>query len=569
MRASPVIKDERLSRIVPHIRALALPIAMCLGTVLLSAICFFYVVGVKRFGNLYWTLQPSAVFGLSAAEKAQGLTPLYRDRKGEWGFDGQCYYRMSNDPFIRDDVKYHLDAPGYRYQRIFPSLLARLLSYLTFQRFVSPGIYYASLFLLYAGGVFALMTYLRTEGESMWYALPWALFFGTQYSLWNGTVDAASDALLILSVLAIVLRKEWFYAAAMSAACLTRETLGLVAAAFWVQGTLASLSERKKFGPAVGVRALPLAAVLSWNLYVRSRLIPLPLSQVLAAINLPFRGFLGAFVAQLNGGQIPAGLIGLYVYGALIVSAIWITYRMAKLRLRLMALFPYTVLFACVGYAVMDGYGNFLRVSSVLLAIIALCLPHLKSTMRTVAIAVLVGSAGLGFLLAYMNLRETIVVPPAVYNSSVPGAPVKPKRQSYNCDLKLAGVRVRPDATVPLGSLFTPPYLVADVEGQNLSESELRKNQDPVGKATYFTYRWVDGTGKVLLYPQPLRSSLPNDVAPGARFSGRMLVFPPDVPGNYDLRLSLLDEGEAEFDLAGKCRAVLGVHVGRHDIQLR
>jgi hypothetical protein len=221
----------------------------------------------------------------------------------------------------------------------------------------------------------------------------------------------------------------------------------------------------------------------------------------------------------------------------------------------------------------MNDRGNYLRVSTVLLAITSLCLPYLKNGTRKVAIGVLAGSTVIGFALSYAYQHDTIVTSPnkynsSLYNSSPAGAPLKPKRQSYNCELKLSGLEVRPDVTMPLGSLFTIPYVVADVQGQNRSEADLRKNSDLTAKATFLTYRWIDSSGRALMTPS-LRSSLTTDVPPGSRFSGQILVLPPDKPGNYDLQLSMIEEGEAMFDLAGDCRAVVRIHAEPHDVQPR
>jgi hypothetical protein len=64
------------------------------------------------------------------------------------------------------------------------------------------------------------------------------------------------------------------------------------------------------------------------------------------------------------------------------------------------------------------------------------------------------------------------------------------------------------------------------------------------------SYRWMDLGGRAVVL-DGLRTLLPRDLGPGESVAVDAKVAPPEVPGPYVLRLSLVQEGVAWFDAAG------------------
>lgn len=573
MAPSHATADPVLSRTASRMSSPRLGFWSSLGVsiaaVLFSTIFVLHHIGHVRFGNWYWALQPSAIFGLSESETVQGLTPLYRNYGEEYGFDGQFYYRISNDLFIRHDVKLHLDAPSYRYARIFPPAFARLLSVFLFSRYVTPGIYYLAMLMLYAVGVFSLASYLHHHGSPVWYVLPWALFFGVQYALVTGAVDAAGDALLISAcVLAFERRRTWIYALCMSATVLTRDTYAVIALGFLILH-IASAVKNKKYN-ALFAYSLPPIAGGSWEVYVRSRLQAFPLSEMLRLVNLPFAAFFVTAkfwaTARFASTETRYNLLALLVYLIMVLAAVAIFLSLSVRRAVFAPLFAYTLILCCLGHNVMDSDTNYLRVSSVALGLLALALPCTSGRWRALCVSTLIGTGLASLLLLNRYDLRAQIAPPVIYNSSLSGAPHKQRRLDFSCDLRPVSIAVRPDVTIPIGWAFATPYFAVQIHGRNLSETLFPKNRDSAGKATFLAYHWLQPDGTLIPDLDSLRSSLPRDVLPGEEWTGRVLVLPPKRAGSYLLRISPLDEGETDFSKVGGCHLDVPVQVSARDV---
>jgi hypothetical protein len=64
------------------------------------------------------------------------------------------------------------------------------------------------------------------------------------------------------------------------------------------------------------------------------------------------------------------------------------------------------------------------------------------------------------------------------------------------------------------------------------------------------SYRWIDLGGRAVV-EDGLRTRLPRDLRPGESVAVEAEVAPPEIPGRYVLRLSMVQEGVAWFDASG------------------
>jgi hypothetical protein len=201
--------------------------------------------------------------------------PLVRDRQdirdglllSEHGYDGQYFYNMTYDPFMRafrrEPRRYRefLDAPPYRYGRIGFSLLARVLSA------NHPTWYPAAMVTLVIGGLVGcgalLSTLARRHGASAWYGVLVLLIPGYWHSV-DATLPEPIAAAFFLGGLLCLMRQSWWAAGTLfGISMLVRETGGAFVVALLV-GTF--LTGRRRESLLIALLALAPLAV--WRLYV-------------------------------------------------------------------------------------------------------------------------------------------------------------------------------------------------------------------------------------------------------------------------------------------------------------
>lgn len=146
--------------------------------------------------------------------------------EGSMGYDGQFYYIMAHDPFIRKGMTQYLDIPAYRYQRIMYPWLVSVFS------LGNRGRIPLMLVLVNFAGIImgtcfvALM--LREQRMNLWYAL----FYGFLSGLFITTVRDLSGPLAVGFMVGgffFYSRKRFFLCALfLSAAILTREIILVV-----------------------------------------------------------------------------------------------------------------------------------------------------------------------------------------------------------------------------------------------------------------------------------------------------------------------------------------------------
>jgi hypothetical protein len=84
--------------------------------------------------------------------------------------------------------------------------------------------------------------------------------------------------------------------------------------------------------------------------------------------------------------------------------------------------------------------------------------------------------------------------------------------------------------------------------------------------SVHLSYHWFDYAGRIAVY-DGARTLLPHDVRPGETVSINARVSPPPLPGNYLLRLTMVQEGVVWFDNVSAGSADLSVDVVLQDVR--
>ncbi|RJX29652.1 MAG: hypothetical protein C4525_14260 [Desulfarculus sp.] len=221
-------------------------------------------------------------------------------RPEAFGYDGQFFLYMAQDPWARQGAWANIDSPAYRYQRMLYPLLLNLLSGGDKDRLPNLMLVFNLACLLAA---FLIMCRLAARLGA---ALPWALFFLCAYGLfqpvWLGLSEPLANLLLAWGLYAITAGALWWASLALVLMVLTKEHYAvapaLAAAWCWLlsrRGLLAYL--------------LPLAAGLAWQLWLWQRFGHPAFEQSNAGnFTWPLLGSLGLLLSPIHGREVFLGL---------------------------------------------------------------------------------------------------------------------------------------------------------------------------------------------------------------------------------------------------------------------
>ncbi len=175
-----------------------------------------------------------------------------------YGYDGQFAYQIAKDPA---GASPYLDAPAYRYQRIFYPILAYALS-LGQAQFLPWILLLINLAALVVGTWFTELILVRS-GNSPWYALCYGLFIGMILSTRLDLTEPLAYCLVQGGILALQARKPWLSLIPLALASLTRETTLVFVAAFALDLLFAGRWKR-----AFAWGALATLPFLLWHLFL-------------------------------------------------------------------------------------------------------------------------------------------------------------------------------------------------------------------------------------------------------------------------------------------------------------
>ncbi len=260
------------------------------------------------------------------------------------GYDGQFYYYIAHDPFIRGGSYDHIDFPAYRYQRIIYPLAAWLLSF--GQPTLIPWMMVAVNLIGILLGTWFLILILKHFGRSSWYSLFYAGLWGFLLCLLRSLPEPLAVTFMVMSIFFYLKGKTRQQTLSLTLAVLTQETTLLVSLAF-----LFYFFGRKEFRKSLHMLFPPLAYFF-WQLYLYAHFQTFSFLGGTQNFSPPFLGITEKFLSLSQGVlsyETIAELIFLFLISVLIIIALYEIFKYYS---------PLTLSF--LGYALMTACLNHL-----------------------------------------------------------------------------------------------------------------------------------------------------------------------------------------------------------------
>jgi hypothetical protein len=178
-----------------------------------------FIVHYNFSGDYASVLMPGQPFGVPEREAAMGMKPVTIDA----GWDGQFYYYLSNDPFLRRDARNHMVSGMYSGQRIGYPIIPHVVCKILGLKLVPPRMYLMLQWVIISISLGFLAGWLVTKNQSPWFAWVWGLSFGMIFSTERGLPDGVGDAWFIFTLMAASTGRLKTYAFCSTMLLLTRE----------------------------------------------------------------------------------------------------------------------------------------------------------------------------------------------------------------------------------------------------------------------------------------------------------------------------------------------------------
>jgi hypothetical protein len=187
--------------------------------------------------------------------------------RAAYGYDGQFYYRLANNPFNFSHTAYGITVDrSYRFMRIGYPVITWLVS--AGQRALIPymlvAVNVAALAALaYLGAMFA-----RQSGRHAAWGLLLPGYFGLITSVSRDTAEPVAAAFMLAGLLAIRARRPWLAALLLAFGALTRETVMVAVAAIAIVRLTGLVRRRIRPGREDVAWIVPAAAFAAWQVVV-------------------------------------------------------------------------------------------------------------------------------------------------------------------------------------------------------------------------------------------------------------------------------------------------------------
>lgn len=371
-------------------------------------------------------------WGIPAQLQERGIRPLYLDKANN-GWDGQFYFYIANDLLALKDTPEHIDADAYRYQRVGIPLLAKVVSLLLAQDWVSPAVYYGTQALLVFVATLVAAAFFTERGMSPFWILPWCLAAGTQITLLNGLPDGGADALMIIALICAYRRRYAPYGILVALACLAREAYLILPAILfainvWVFVTRPQLRLRLQ---QYFWLTFPGLLFIAWQGFIRLRFTQTPAEQsgdvlglpLIRAIELLIGGLQGRYPGMPEGTSSYLSGIGILLFLVLmaVIIIVALTIRIPKepsekdlfaLAVKLFVLTT-SALYLCFGDTVMWNFTGYMKAADLLIFMVPFMVSVAAARMSRVCVIPLFCVITVFFGWQALNLRVLGV--PIVY----------------------------------------------------------------------------------------------------------------------------------------------------------
>lgn len=537
--------------------------AVLCGTACFVALLCGYVIFVHHFFYGLWSgpFLMSTTFGIPSAAVEAGILPTYEHPVAGW--DGQCYYHQSNDPFLLGDGKRYTDNAPYRYQRNLIPILAYVSSRAVGFA-ITPALWYQVIQFLFAAAGFGTLFWLCREfGLSGWNAFVWILSGGMIWSMFRGLPDAPADALFIISLAAIHRRNLTTYVIAATMLALCREAYALYAATVCILTVFNVIVWSNGRGRVLNaaLTTLPGVFIVAWGFYVSQQLD----SPFLGGSRVPWGVLLdwpmaACYKSVVKGIRDQNKIEVMYriVTGMTLITVAVYAARMWRSSVLFAASVPYIILITMAGSTIWEDANGYLKAAGSVIVIGLLLLKYTESDLLRV---VLVAQLLIGIHCGYeKNYRRLAPVAPVALNAEQIAEPAK--FAVYEAaDGMIEDTRCRvacePVASRALGlwhSSLLPgrELLLYSIRVENTSDT-VWKYSRPGMDCVCLGVQLKDSGGAIVYEG---RRYLRTAVAPGEHAEFLASVPKPKLPGEYTLKCGMIQEGRFWFSATSPAASV-------------
>lgn len=541
------------------------PIIITIFAFLITSATLLNYTADSLLGNIEWSIMSSTFFGVP--EDLQDVTGEPLCTNGAVGWDGQFYYYISNDLLGTEGYSQHVDAPSYRWQRVGLPLVVKCVSVLLGQEYTTVGLYLFVNILIITAATYIFARFLQKRGMSVLWVLPWILSVGVQITLRHALPDGAADAFLLMAIICLLEKKYIGYSALISLAALSREAGILIAFLFFIMAFLGIIEREKRFNIKFAIPfAIPGIIFVAWYGYVTMHFGVPPFEQAHGITQFFLTGFIDYFVIALKGRNLYE-LLGNLIYAITIIGSLVICVVCGKKEKIHLSFVPYIVLLGCFGPTVMMHYSGYLKGISSLYAIIPIVLADyfckndinpdiLKNRSISYKMIACFFAAVLFTGVAYTeNHGQNLYI----NHYGVEGTKdnTTTALTEFSSEITLNENKGEVWTDIPYANIFMngDHYTSLNVNVKNTSSQTWNYlfNEDNIG-AVFVSYQWYSLDNPDELYMDGIRTTIGENIAPGESVNVDMLVKIPSEPGEYVLKLSMVQEGVTWFHLVdGGC----------------
>ncbi|MSS64503.1 hypothetical protein [Velocimicrobium porci] len=540
----------------------------------------FLIIGLMKYiggslgGEYKWLFLPSDMFGVpEELQKEYNLEAVYQGEDTvQCGWDGQFYYYISNDLFGTKGFSENVDAPAYRWQRIGLPLLANIVSKILLQKSVSVPVYVFTNLLILFLALVIILKYLKEKGNSIFWILPWIFSAGVIITLRHGLPDGVADAFLIISFIMLLKERYMSYSIFMTLTCLTREGYVLIAFFIFLFGLLGKLEHMKvihdrrfdikKFFQL----ALPGIALIFWYIYIYIRFGFFPFEQAMGITQLFLVSWFKYFMLALEQHNTQE-FIALLIYLFFIINGMLLAYIVGKKKKIYWTLIPYIFLLGSFGDTVMTHWSGYLKGISVLYLLVPFMYLELKNVYlvlnddngiikinltkvgkKCLIVCLILIAINSGYAIKHFSQNVLQIR----YREEPVVAEVVEPLDNFNSKITVEDYSYKKYSEIPLEQVFTKKYAIAKLAIENKSNTIWSQavQQNGIGRINV-SYKWYKKTKEKVDWD--------NCVLEGERYGFKASVLPketikkdiyityPSEPGNYILRIALLQEGVSWF----------------------
>lgn len=519
---------------------------------LIFFICVFSIfciwVNHSFQGNYWGPFLQGSDFGIPSRESNIGM---YSTSKTGW--DAQFYYYESNDIFATGDEYLHIDNPPYRYQRIGMPLIARIISLIMGKSLTPPLLYNFLQLFIVSLAFFILIRWLRRNSIKQIYAYTWILSIGVINALAYGMPDPVGDAFFIMSIIFALDGELLLYMIVTIFLLLVREGYSLYAAIIFIltifnkiQWKCNDLKRKAIFTMIPGI------IVVLWMGYVTYRfgITPISATKGYNLTDFPFMGSLKTFISAIKSGNVKEAIFN--EFGVIIILfSIYSILKVRKSSCVWYGVLGYVFLMASLGTIVWNDFSGYMKaLGSVIAAVIIAMAYNKNKTYKVVASILCIVIVMQGVFYNYKLKKDIMFTKYEQTNfSENTNSPNNNRLKEFSSKIQSdqSAIEVENNANWVFKK-FLRKIDEVGVTVTNTSNEDWYANPQNGLNSISLSYNIYDENGENILY-EGIRTEIGTDILSGQTRNMKMKFNVPYDSGKYILRISMIQEGVAWFDL--------------------